>query len=200
MDPIVKQALARWPNVPAVYGWLSLDERGRWQIHEQGDACDGGPGESITSPQILGFINRNYACDEQGRWFFQNGPQRVYVRLDAAPYILRVADTDANLITHTGKAVSRIDGWWLDEDGRVYAQTDLGGGLVDSHDVERVLSDIKIAVDGSALFDVLADDSTQLANAQLHYAHYREPALWHGEVARATLPDVLGFVANPRPT
>ena len=25
MDDIVKQALAKWPNVPDCYGWLALD-------------------------------------------------------------------------------------------------------------------------------------------------------------------------------
>jgi hypothetical protein len=199
MDPIVKQALARWPNVPAVYGWLSLDARGQWNIHEQGDALEGGPGASITSPQILAFIQRNYACDDEGRWFFQNGPQRVYVRLDAAPYLLRVADTDASLMTHTGESVSRIDGWWLDEDGRVYAQTDLGAGLVDSHDVERVLSAITIAPHGNALLDAMEADAAMPADTQVRYAHYADPAPWHGEVPRAEIPARLGFVASPRP-
>ena len=36
MDDIVKQAMAKWPNVPHVYGWLALDRRGVWRI--KGDA------------------------------------------------------------------------------------------------------------------------------------------------------------------
>ena len=36
MDDIVKQAMAKWPDVPNVYGWLSLDRRGVWRI--KGDA------------------------------------------------------------------------------------------------------------------------------------------------------------------
>ena len=28
MDESVIRALAKWPNVPAVYGWLSLSRRG----------------------------------------------------------------------------------------------------------------------------------------------------------------------------
>ena len=85
MDQSVKDAIARWPDVPAAHGWLSLDARGRWRFHPQGLSAQGGPGESITNPQILDFIGRNYAHDDAGRWFFQNGPQRVYLRLDAAP-------------------------------------------------------------------------------------------------------------------
>jgi hypothetical protein len=30
MDDIVKQAMAKWPNVPACHGWLGLDARGHW--------------------------------------------------------------------------------------------------------------------------------------------------------------------------
>src|ERR1051326_6893112 len=29
MDEIVARSLAKWPNVPAVYGWLALDRRGK---------------------------------------------------------------------------------------------------------------------------------------------------------------------------
>ncbi|MGB3277244.1 MAG: DUF2946 family protein, partial [Castellaniella sp.] len=30
MDDQVLAAMARWPNVPAVHGWLSLTARGQW--------------------------------------------------------------------------------------------------------------------------------------------------------------------------
>src|SRR3546814_756452 len=99
MDENVIAAMARWPDVPDVFGWLSLTERGQWRLHPQGDAllpvgvagngCS--PGQAITSPPILHFIDRNYAADTHGRWYFQNGPQRVYVRLDAAPSILHTS-------------------------------------------------------------------------------------------------------------
>src|SRR3546814_4722559 len=66
----VQRALARWPNVPALYGWLRLDRRGRWLIRD----------EPISRPQIIDTINRNYAADARGCWYFQNGPQRGYMR------------------------------------------------------------------------------------------------------------------------
>ena len=34
MDDIVKQALAKWPNVPDCYGWLGLDARGHWYLRD----------------------------------------------------------------------------------------------------------------------------------------------------------------------
>src|SRR5258708_3980656 len=32
MDELVARSLAKWPNVPAVYGWLALDRRGEHRI------------------------------------------------------------------------------------------------------------------------------------------------------------------------
>ena len=64
--------MAKWPNVPAVFGWLSLSRRGDWLLK----------GEPVHNPGIRDFFGRNYACDDTGRWFVQNGPQRVYVLLD----------------------------------------------------------------------------------------------------------------------
>ncbi len=34
MDDIVRQAMAKWPNVPHCYGWLGLDERGNWYMRD----------------------------------------------------------------------------------------------------------------------------------------------------------------------
>ena len=34
MDDIVKQAMAKWPNVPDCYGWLGLDARGNWYMRD----------------------------------------------------------------------------------------------------------------------------------------------------------------------
>lgn len=155
MDQSVKDALARWPNVPAVYGWLSLDARGRWRLHPQGQANEGGPGEPITNTQILEFIGRNYDHDDVGRWFFQNGPQRVFVRLDAAPYVLRLADDNRGLITHTDAAVASVSGWWLDDAGRLFASTPLGAGIVLDRDLQPLLETMQTAT-GAPLMDALA--------------------------------------------
>ena len=44
-------------------------------------------GSRILHDKLREFIHRNYAADERGAWFFQNGPQRVYVELEAAPFV-----------------------------------------------------------------------------------------------------------------
>ena len=76
MDPSVLSAIRKWPDVPDVFGWLSLDLRGNWRLK----------GDVIANPGICEFIGRNYAADPHGRWFFQNGPQRVFVSLAYAPF------------------------------------------------------------------------------------------------------------------
>ncbi len=196
MDQSVKDAIARWPDVPAVHGWLSLDERGRWRLHPHGDAASGRPGEAITNEQILAFMGRNYAGDARGRWYFQNGPQRVYVRLDAAPYILRLADTGAGLRTHTGRDAGEIGGWWLDDTGRLYAATEAGPGMIEDRDLGPLLAHLRTDT-GLPLLDALEDlepDGTlqvclpgQAACRPLRQA------------ARAAIPTRLAFDAMPTP-
>jgi hypothetical protein len=183
MDENVLAAMARWPNVPDVYGWLSLTEQGQWRLHPQGDALTAaeagngiqaplsagdaatsadatgpyGPGEAITSPPILHFIDRNYSHDARGQWYFQNGPQKVYVRLDAAPYVLHTSaspEVGLKLRTHNGMDVASIASWWLDDTGRLFAMTDHGPGLVAGRDLSAVLAALR-TTQGATLLDAL---------------------------------------------
>src|SRR5690606_16424512 len=162
------------PDVPDVYGWLSLSERGEWRLHPQGDALlpqhcipeAHSPGEAITNTTILQFMDRNYAVDSRGQWYFQNGPQRVYVRLDAAPYIFhtRNENTEHCLRSHTGHDTASISGWWLTDDGKLYAQTNIGPGLVAGRDLPALLADLLLA-DGTPLLGALEhelDDPQQV--------------------------------------
>ncbi len=123
MDDSVLAALAKWPNVPAVFGWLRLTARGEWRIK----------GERIGNAALREFIGRNYACDERGRWFFQNGPQRVYVELEVTPWIARI-DAHGALSMHTGIAPTTCNGAALLDDGRFVLDTDLGTALLDDRD------------------------------------------------------------------
>lgn len=220
MDDNVIAAMARWPNVPDVYGWLSLTAGGLWRLHPRGDAwqfprgsADTAPqaddkaatGESITSPQIIRFIDRNYNHDDQGRWFFQNGPQRVYVRLDAAPYILRThvqTSSDAVfLVTHTGLEVA-IQEWWLDDGGRLYARTEHGPGLVAGRDLPAVL-DALYTIEGVSLLNALEADTGSAKALSLRAlgesTAAAAPAVPFQTCPAADIPTRLGFAANPRP-
>jgi hypothetical protein len=159
MDSNVIAAMARWPGVPDVYGWLSLSERGRWRLHPGGTALldPQGTGEEISSPQILRFIGRNYACDERGRWYFQNGPQRVYVRLDAAPYVFSCAGPGPDLRSHDGLPAGPVQAWWLDDGGRLYASCRLGPGLIAGRDLMDVMDGL-YTEDGRPLLQALEQD------------------------------------------
>jgi hypothetical protein len=94
---------------------------------------------------LRAFIARNYDRAPSGDWFFQNGPQRVYVELEAAPWVWRLSRRDGEpdapggdgvpaVATHTGlDAVVKTA--WLDDSDRLFLDTDRGFGLVHSMDV-----------------------------------------------------------------
>ncbi len=137
MDDIVKQALAKWPNVPDCYGWLGLDARGRWYMRDDRTQAAGPfphpKGSLLQHEKLIDFIHRNYEVDGAGQWFFQNGPQRVYVELEATPLVWRLA-ADGVVTSHTGKPTS-VQECLLDAEGRVYLATPMGLGLVHTLDV-----------------------------------------------------------------
>ncbi len=141
MDEIVKAALKKWPNVPHCWGWLALDARGDWYMRDDRVQAAGAfpkvKGSRILHDKLREFIHRNYLADEAGDWFFQNGPQRVYVELEAAPWVWRLAPGEpAPAITsHTGRE-ARFESAWLDEHGRLFLATDIGLGLVHTLDME----------------------------------------------------------------
>ncbi len=137
MDPIVEAALKKWPHVPHCYGWLALDARGDWYMRDE-RIQHAGPfpdvkGSRINHDKLRAFIERNYASDAAGCWFFQNGPQRVYVELEATPWIWRL-QPDGRVLSHTG-ATAAVQSSWLDEAGRLYLLADLGLGLVHTADM-----------------------------------------------------------------
>lgn len=137
MDDIVKAAMAKWPNVPNCFGWLGLDARGNWYMRDDRVQAAGpflaSKGSLLKHEKLIDFIQRNYAPDDDGQWYFQNGPQRVYVELEATPWIWRL-QPDGRVLSHTGVAVQVQDSL-LDETGKLYLVTDLGIGLVHSADM-----------------------------------------------------------------
>lgn len=151
MDEIVKAALKKWPNVPHCYGWLALDARGDWYMRDDRTQAAGPfplvKGSRILHAKLREFIERNYGRDDAGCWFFQNGPQRVYVELEAAPWIWRLAAAAGAgqqplLTSHTGVA-ARFESAWLDESGRLFLGTDIGLGLVHTLDMEVAASAVE---------------------------------------------------------
>ena len=139
MDEIVKAALLKWPKVPHCYGWLALDARGDWYMRDERIQAAGPfprvKGSRIEHDKLRAFIERNYGPDEAGAWYFQNGPQRVYVELEAAPLVWRLgAAPHWPVHSHSGAAAIVIDSW-LDEAGRLFLDTDIGYGIVHTQDM-----------------------------------------------------------------
>ena len=178
MDPIVQAALRKWPNVPHCHGWLALDARGDWYMRDD-RAQAAGPfpqvkGSVIRHDKLREFIHRNYARDAQGAAYFQNGPQRVYVDLEAAPYVWRVGGAleDWPVTAHTGEEAQVLQAW-LDEQGRLYLWC-------------------RLASVGEALGIVHSLDMTAAADAV-------EAGRWAPQECRfAEMPKRFGYVLRPR--
>ena len=145
MDDIVRQAMAKWPNVPNCYGWLGLDERGNWYMRDDLTQAAGpfatSKGSLLRHEKLIDFIHRNYERDAHGQWYFQNGPQRVYVELQATPWVWRMAAADA-VTTHTGRP-AQVRACFTDESGRLYLDTDLGIGIVHTQDIVQAVEAVE---------------------------------------------------------
>ncbi len=140
MDEIVEAALRKWPNVPHCYGWLGLDARGNWYLRdERAQAAGAFPavkGSLIEHEKLRDFIARNYAHDAAGCWYFQNGPQRVYVSLAYTPLVVHY-EGEA-LLDHCARPFSPED-LFQDEEGSVLIQGQGSIALLDDRDLERMV-------------------------------------------------------------
>ena len=190
MDEIVLRAMAKWPKVPAVYGWLSLDRRGRWRLR----------GEPLTHAATLRFINRNYAGDGRGRWYFQNGPQRVFVSLDYMPFVLSL-DADAGLQTHTGSPVRTLCAAALDDEGNLLLVCEHGPGVLDDRDLLAASEGFMDARGHRCPDDFLEsamNDPARLDRACLSF-RWQDMFAPLGALTREEAPRRFGFVATPGP-
>lgn len=197
MDDIVKQAMAKWPNVPHCYGWLALDARGNWRMRDERMQALGLAGERIPNPALLAFINRNYTHDEQGRWYFQNGPQRVYVNLEATPYIART-DPAQGFVLHTGEPMLSVEEAWLTDTGQLLLKSGGKIALVDDRDTAQCLLLLK--------YDDAAVSDEVLLAWLAHPEDMRPLTLDHAGksiairfIARERLAAHFGFAPAPQP-
>lgn len=165
----------KWPNVPACFEWLSLDRRGDWRLQ----------GERVTHHGLVEFMNRQYGSDEAGRWFVQNGPQRVYVDLACTPWVFR--RDGEGFVSHTGTSAGEVRAVLLDDEGSFLIEAELGIGLLDDRDLAACLAECS------------PDDETSLL-AFLRDA--APPVRWRDlpltRIAAAELAARYRFVAQPR--
>ena len=186
MDDIVKAALAKWPNVPHCTGWLLLDRRGQWRMRDEGAQARGELGTPIRHAALIGFIERNYECDDSGCWFFQNGPQRVYVELAYTPWIVRLAlpsPGEPALTDQTGASFVPTAVLIDDEGGVLFADGSRAGRVAALHDHD---------------LDLFAQCATLDAAGLTGTFHWRDgKPLAIETVRRLDVPARFGFVASP---
>jgi hypothetical protein len=193
MDEIVKKAMVKWPDVPHCYGWLALDARGNWRMRDERAQHLGLAGDKVIQQALLGFINRNYMADERGCWYFQNGPQRVYLNLEATPYIART-DPQHGLVLHTGEPLQLLERAFMTESGEMIVAGDGKVAQVDDRDVAQLMTTLELAgmpASDEALMDWLDGASGELV---LHYRDQRVPV---APIRRDDVPAQLGFTRLP---
>jgi hypothetical protein len=189
MDDIVRRAMLKWPNVPAVFGWLGLDMRGQWLIQ----------GEHVGNALLAQFIDRNYGCDRHGRWFFQNGPQRVFVALAYAPWILRVEGEDA--LTHTRLPVQQVTAACMDRGGVLVLGTEHGAGIVDDRDLEGLSGRFTDAVGNTLSEDELTEwlDRLQAGQHTGMRLRWQDQQIAVQPIEAHEVPGHFGYARDPQP-
>lgn len=186
MDDIVKAALAKWPNVPHCAGWLLLDRRGQWRMRDEGAQARAELGTPIRHAALISFIERNYECDDSGCWFFQNGPQRVYVELAYTPWVARLALPSpgaAVLTDQTGAAFEPTAVFVDDEGGVLFADGSRPSRVAVLHD-----HDLDLFTQLATLDDAGLTGTFDCCNG--------EPLAIEA-VRRADVPTRFNFVASP---
>ncbi|TMH52763.1 MAG: DUF2946 family protein [Betaproteobacteria bacterium] len=189
MDEIVLRSMLKWPDVPAVYGWLALDRRGNWMIKTVA-----GRFERIAHAAVKEFIGRNYASDSEGRWYFQNGPQRVFVALDYTPWVYRFDDAGQGLLAHTGAAPRALEAVFLDDAGALLLKTEIGIGVLLDRDLPAFLERLA-DVRGRALERLLEE----VARGAEAWAILQGKNVPITSINAAGVPGRFGFVARPAP-
>ena len=189
MDHSVIRAMARWTDVPAVYGWLSLDRRGRWCLR----------GEPVRHRGANEFMNRNYDCTDDGQWYFQNGPQRVFVDLDYTPWIFTL-DGAKRLVDHTGNAIGEPRGAWIDEEGNLLLVSEQGVGLLCDRDLAPVSESFRFA-DGSAcdeesVVNVMAGSAA--VKSKRIFLEWGDNRIEVKTILRGSVAGNFGFEPRPR--
>jgi hypothetical protein len=186
MPPPDFSARLRWPEVPACYGWLSLDRRGRWRLR----------GETVTHAGLKDFLDRQYGHDEDGNYFVQNGPQRVFVELEYTPWVLHLVAKD-RLETHVGKAVGEIHGAVIDDEGNLLLEIADGIALLSDRDLPLLLRCFHLPsgalADDASVLDVIERESP----TRLTFA-WADGHLQVLRVRRCEVPARYGFVASPQ--
>ncbi|QWE14349.1 DUF2946 family protein [Polynucleobacter sp. AP-Sving-400A-A2] len=202
MDEQVLRSLIKWPNVPHCFGWLALDRRGQWRMRDEFAQANQLAGSVIQHTALNDFISRNYAHDSLGRYFFQNGPQRVFITLDATPFITRIfpSESGAQLLTQCGTEI-KPQGALSDEKGNIYITGLFQQSLSDQIDGATFAKteSLSVALLHDHDLDLFSDQSKVIEDA----CSFRGSWQWQGEhlsiepIHSAELANRFNFVKAP---
>ena len=180
MDEQVLRSLIKWPNVPHCFGWLALDRRGQWRMRDEFAQANQLAGSVIQHVALNEFISRNYACDSLGRYFFQNGPQRVFITLDATPFIARIIPSQSGpqLLTQCGTEI-KPHGALCDERGNIYITGNILQSFSDQIDSAAFIKAESPSV--ALLHDHDLDLFSEQSKVQEDACSFRGSWLWDGK-------------------
>lgn len=204
MDEQVLQSLIKWPNVPDCFGWLALDRRGQWRMRDEFAQLHELPGQAIVHAALNEFISRNYISDALGRYFFQNGPQRVYISLAATPWVGRIIPSERGLQIMT-QCNSPIEPSLAlsDEHGNIYIV-----GLIHQtiyQNLDQVQFEKKYCESVALLHDHDLDQFSELAKLQEEVCSFGGSWSWHGKqlplepIHSEELASRFAYVTQPSP-
>ena len=206
MDEQVLRSLIKWPNVPDCFGWLALDRRGQWRMRDEFTQQNNLPGQVIQHASLNDFIARNYACDELGRYFFQNGPQRVFITLAATPWIARIIPegSGTQLLTQCHHALNP-ESALSDENGNIYIVGNVDQTIYNSMTNESSQFTKSASQTIALLHDHDLDHFSELAKLREEACSFGGSWVWQDKqlpldpIHSEELAARFNFVANPLP-
>jgi Protein of unknown function (DUF2946) len=195
----------KWPNVPDCFGWLALDRRGQWRMRDEFTQKNKLPGQVVKHAALNEFIARNYARDGVGRYFFQNGPQRVFISLDATPWIVRITPSNLgpNLINQCNQSMEPTAAL-SDEKGNIYIVGTVNQTIYDSNNNTQFIKrdDQTIAL----LHDHDLDHFSGLAKLREEACSFGGSWVWREKqlpldpIHSDELATRFNFITNPEPS
>ena len=204
MDEQVLRSLIKWPNVPDCYGWLALDRRGQWRMVDEYAQQHHLPGKLIDHAALNEFISRNYASDMAGRYFFQNGPQRVFITLAATPWVLRIIPNEQHpqLLTQCQSQMTPTSAL-SDEQGNIYIVGSIQQTVF--QDIENQQFALKEMPAVALLHDHDLDHFSELATLREEACSFGGSWTWNGQllpldpIHSDELSQRFGFIQHPAP-
>ena len=204
MDEQVLRSLIKWPNVPDCYGWLALDRRGQWRMVDEYAQQHHLPGKPIDHAALNEFISRNYASDTAGRYFFQNGPQRVFITLAVTPWVVRITphESSSQMMTQCQNQITP-SGALSDEQGNIYIVGSTQQTIF--QDIENQQFAVKEMSAVALLHDHDLDHFSELATLREEACSFGGSWTWNGQllpldpIHSNELSQRFRFIQHPAP-